>query len=167
MASTITFGMSKIELGELTAAGGVATNFETLGYSQEDSVTITTDDPEEIALNVEESDDPIFVKKKGGKTTIAFNVADPDLNVFEEMMGGTVASGTWSSPATLPTIERSVKLTPEQGLETTYTRVSLSAKWQPAAGKKGFGLLQISGSVLTPTLANEPKVRVKMVTSGE
>lgn len=159
-------GLSKIEIGTMAADGDVATTFETLGYTDTDSCEITVDDPEETEVTAEEVDDPIYVIRKAGKTSIAFNVLNPSVDVLKKVCGGTATAGSYSLPDKLPTIEVSVKITPTVGFVVTYPRVSIVGKISGKYAKSEPLKLSVSGTVLTPTKAGVAKGTFAPVTEG-
>ena len=149
---TITMGLSKIEVGPLAVDGGVSTSFAALGYTDPDSCEITVDDPEETEVTAEEVDDPIYVMRKAGKTSIAFNVLNPSADVLKKVCGGTVTEGgDYELPEKLPTIEMSVKITPTVGFVATFARVSIVGKLSGKYAKSEPLKLAVTGTVLNPT----------------
>lgn len=82
--SVITNGIS-----EITVDGIV------LGFTEEDSFSIITDDNTTIqSFNVEEQDDPIFTRITGSKAmSFEFTVADPNAATLTKLFDGTDSSG--------------------------------------------------------------------------
>ena len=145
-------GLSKIEIGPLAVDGGVSTSFAALGYTDPDSCEITVDDPEETEVTAEEVDDPIFVMRKAGKTTIAFNVLNPSADVLKKVCGGTVTEGgNYELPEKLPTIETGYKSTRTVCFVATFARVSIVGKLSGKYAKSEPLKLAVTGTVLTPT----------------
>ena len=156
--ATITMGLAKIEVGPLSADGGVSETFATLGYTDSDSCEIAVDDPEETEVTAEEVDDPIYVLRKSGKTTVTFNVLNPSMAVLQKICGGTFTElGGYELPDALPQIELSVKITPQVGFVATYPRVSIVGKLSGKYAKSEPLKLAVTGTVLVPTKSGTAK----------
>lgn len=157
----VAMGLSKIEVGT-PVSGGVATSFETLGYTDPDSCTIDTEDPEVTDVNAEEVDDPIYSISKAGKTNLNFNVLNPETSVLKKMMGGEVDNTThvWTAPSSLTQPELSVKITSETGHVFTFPRVKFTCKYGGTFGKSEPVKLTCAGVVLIPTDGQTPKMSV-------
>jgi hypothetical protein len=155
-----TLGLEKIEMGEVGTDGGMGTTLAQIGYTYEDTCTLTTEDPTDTEFYVEELDDPVAVISKQGKTTFSFSLANPSADTLKELMGGTVNSstGAWEAPTKLPTIEKSVKITPTQGFVITVPRMKIVAKFNANFSKTNMTLVEVTGTVLTPTKDGEPKM---------
>ncbi|OZI09582.1 hypothetical protein BWI93_03095 [Siphonobacter sp. BAB-5385] len=156
MASVVTLGLASIEVGAVAADGGPGTTLTSLGYTFEDSCTMTQDDPEVNEFFAEEVEDPIVRKMKKGRTTFAWQLMDPDAETLQKIFGGTVSSGTpktWSAPDVTPSIEQTVKITPHEGLVITIPRGSLVAKVNAQFSRKGMFLVDISVVPLKPKKA--------------
>jgi hypothetical protein len=160
-----TLGLTTIQFSAIASDGGVGTSFSTLGQTYENTCVLATDDPETTEFFIEESDTPVVSSSKEGKTTLKFSVADPDIDTLTELLGGTVTgvspNRVWKAPATLPTVERSIKLTPKQGFANfTIARASISAKMNSTFSKKNLFLIEVTATVLTPTKALEAKLTI-------
>ena len=167
MAEIITMGLSKIEVGTPAVDGDVATSFATLGYTDTDSCEITVDDPEETEVTAEEVDDPFYVMRKAGKTSITFNVLNPSVDTLVKVCGGTKGnSGEFEMPDTLPDIELSVKITPQTGFIGLFPRVSIVGKLSGKYAKSEPLKLTVTGTVLTPTKLGVPKATYTPITSA-
>lgn len=157
----VAMGLSKIEVGT-PVSGGEATSFETLGYTDPDSCTLDTEDPETTDVNAEETDDPIYSISKGGKSTLNFNVLNPDATVLVKMLGGTIDStyGTWKAPSQLTQPELSVKITMETGHVFRFPRTKFFCKYSGSFGKSEPIKLACIGSVLIPLNGETAKMLV-------
>lgn len=157
-----TLGLSKIEVGDIDATGGMGTTLAVLGYTYQDTCTMTQDDPETTEHYAEEVDDPVVVLSRAGKTNFNFSIMDADLNTLKTLLGGTVdgtgAAQKWNAPDKLPVIEKSVRITPEQGLKFEVPRMKLTSKINATFSKSGIMLIEVVGTVLQPTKANTPKM---------
>jgi hypothetical protein len=160
--SVVTLGLSKIEVGAIAADGDMGTSLATLGYTYQDTCKMTQDDPETTEHYAEEVDDPIVSISRGGKTNFAFSVMDADLTVLQTLLGGeTTGTGgmqKWSAPDKLPVIEKSVRITPEQGLKFEVPRMKLASKINAEFSKKGILLIDVAGTVLQPTKSGVKKM---------
>lgn len=156
--SLVTLGLSKIEVGDIGADGAMGDTLAPLGYTYQDTCKMTQEDPETTEHYAEEVDDPIVSISRGGKTNFAFSIMDADVNVLKTLFGGTVTGDSWSAPAKLPAIEKSVRITPEQGLKFDIPRMKLASKINGEFSKKGLFLIDVAGTVLQPTKADEPKM---------
>lgn len=163
----ITIGLSKIEIGDIAVDGGMGTSLAQLGYTYKDSCSLVTADPETTEHYAEEVDDPVVSFDKVGKTTLSFQVMNPDVDTLQTLLGGTgnTTSGVWSAPATIPVIEKSVKITPTQGLYFEIPRMKLTAKINANFGKSGIFLIDVVGTVLAPTKTGEPKLKATRITT--
>lgn len=159
----VAMGLSKIEVGT-PVSGGEATSYATLGYTDPDSCTLDTDDPETTDINAEEADDPIYSISKVGKSTLNFNVLNPLTTTLTQMMGGTVnqTTGDWEAPTQLTQPELSVKITMESGHIFRFPRVKFFCKYSGSFGKSEPIKLTCIGSVLIPTDGTTPKMLVTM-----
>ena len=159
----VAMGLSKIEVGT-PVSGGEATSYATLGYTDPDSCTLDTEDPETTDINAEEADDPIYSISKGGKSTLNFNVLNPLTTTLTQMMGGTVnqTTGDWEAPTQLTQPELSVKITMESGHIFRFPRVKFFCKYSGSFGKSEPIKLACIGSVLIPTDGTTPKMLVTM-----
>lgn len=162
----VTIGLSKIEIGAIAVDGGMGTSLASLGYTYKDSCSLVTADPETTEHYSEEKDDPVASSDKGGKTTLSFQVMDPDVDVLAILLGGTAdtTAGTWAAPDSIPVIEKSVKVTPTQGLYFEFPRMKLTAKINANFSKSGILLIDVVGTVLTPTKEDEKKMKATRIT---
>lgn len=156
MASIITLGLSSILVGAVANDGGAGTTLAALGLTYQDSCKMTQDDPEVNEFFAEEYEDPIVRKQKKGKTTFSFQLMNADAEALAAVFGGTVTGTTpkvWNSPTVSPTIEKTVKITPQEGLTITIPRGSLTAKINAEFSRKGLFLIDVMVVPLTPTKA--------------
>lgn len=165
----ITLGLSKIEVGEPAVDGGMGTSLAALGYTYKDSCSLMTEDPVTTEHEAEEVDDPVVAIDRAGKTTFKFQVMNPDVDTLQTLLGGTgnTTTGVWSAPASIPTIEKSIKLTPTQGLYFEMARVKLTAKINANFSKSGIFLIDVIGTILTPLKVGEPKLKATRITIPE
>lgn len=163
--SIITLGLSKIEVGAIAVDGGMGTNLASLGYTYQDTCKMTQEDPETTDHYAEEVDDPVVSISRAGKTLFNFSIMNPTVTVLADMLGGTAdeTAETWSAPAKFPTVEKSVKITPEQGLKFDIPRMRLTAKINAEFSKKGILLIEVAGTVMAPEKTGEAKMKATLL----
>lgn len=159
-----TLGLSKIEVGAIAADGGMGTTLDTLGYTYQDTCKMTQEDPETTDHYAEEVDDPVVSTSRGGKTNFNFSLMNPSVVVMADLLGGKATEGTgstqdkWEAPDKIPTVEKSVRITPEQGLKFEIPRMKLVSKINADFSKKGILLIEIAGQVMQPSKAGTAKM---------
>jgi hypothetical protein len=157
-----TLGLSKIEVGEIAAGGGMGTDLEQLGFTLQDTCNMTQEDPQTSEFFAEEVDDPVISVDRACKTTFNFSIMNPDVQVLQKLLGGTVTgagdTATWNAPASIPVIEKSVKITPKQGLVFSIPRMKLVAKINGQFSRSNVFVIEVVGTVLIPTAANTAKM---------
>ena len=164
MAELRILGVSKIEIGDIAADGGVATTFAALGGTYKDTASFRQEAGEDIEHEIEESDDPAEVVPGTKKSTVAWGIIDFTPATLVKALGGTV-TGTapnekWDAPATSSIIEKSVKITPKKGAPITMPRVALKGVIDYEAARAGIAKVLITGKVLTPTKAGVAPISV-------
>jgi hypothetical protein len=160
-----TIGLSSIEVGDVATDGGMGTTLAALGLTYQDTCKFQQEDPEENDFYAEEYDDPVFSQIKSGKTTFAFSIMNPELATLKALLGGTIVPEdgdnpeTWEAPDNMPIIEKSVKITPQQGLAFEIPRLKIAAKINGEFSKKGLLLIEVAGTALVPTKTGIKKYR--------
>jgi hypothetical protein len=168
-----TIGLSSIKVGDIASDGGMGTTLAVLGQTFQDTCKFGQGDPEEMEFYSEESDDPVFVASKAGKTTFSFSIMNPELETLKATLGGTITAAdaeaetpaTWEPPDTMPIIEQSVRITPKQGIAFDIPRMKISAKINGEFSKKGLLLIEVTGTALKPTKAVVKKFKAYKVAS--
>jgi hypothetical protein len=157
MADVYTLGLAKIEIGNIAEDGGMGTTLAAWGQTLQGTCNITQDDPETNEFFAEELDDPVVSISKRGKTTLAFSIMNPDLAALANTLGGTVTGEApnqkWNAPNGIPTIEKSVKVTPQQGHIWEFPRMKISAKINGSFSRENLFVIEVTGTALTPTKA--------------
>lgn len=150
--------VSSIEIGDIAAAGGVATTFESVGVIYKGTANLEQSEPENVEHECEELDEPIEVLAGAKKTTISWGIVDFTPANLVKLLGGTVTgegdAAVWNAPSSSAVIEKSVKITPKRGSVITIVRMSLSSRITYALSKEGIAQVLVTGTMLTPTLAN-------------
>lgn len=170
---TYTIGLSKIEVGAIAEDGGMGENLEVLGYTYQDTCTMTQEDPETTDHYAEEVDDPVVSISRGGKTNFNFSIMNPSVIVMADLLGGKATEGTgntpdkWEAPDKIPVVEKSVRITPEQGLKFEVPRMKLASKINANFSKSGILLIEVAGTVLQPTKANTPKMTASLLATAD
>ena len=164
-----TIGLAKIEVGDMAADGGMGTTLSSLGYTYQDTCQMTQEDPETTDHYAEEVDDPVVSISRAGKTLFNFSIMNPDVEVMETLLGGTGTPGvapaadTWEAPAKIPSVEKSVTITPEQGLKFDIPRLRMTTKINAQFSKSGIMLLEIAGTVMTPLKTGVAKIKATTI----
>ena len=164
-----TIGLSKIEVGDMAADGGMGTTLAQLGYTYQDTCTMTQEDPTTTDHYAEEVDDPVVSIDRGGKTLFNFSIMNPDVEVMETLMGGVATPGidpaadTWEAPDKVAVVEKSVKITPEQGLMFEIPRLRMRTKINSTFSKSGILLLEVAGTVMTPLKTGTAKLKATTI----
>lgn len=170
---TYTIGLSKIEVGAITEDGGMGETLDVLGYTYQDTCTMTQEDPETTDHYAEEVDDPVISISRGGKTNFNFSIMNPSVTVLADLLGGVGTPGTgstpdkWEAPDKIPVVEKSVRITPEQGLKFEITRMKLVSKINATFSKSGILLIEVAGTVLQPTKTGTKKITATLMTAAD
>lgn len=165
MADLITIGLAKIEVGDKGSGGTMGTILNVIGNTAEGSCTIETADPEVTEFFVEEKDGPIHTAIKQGQTTITFQLAAPDLAQCAAVFGGTVdvEEETWNYPSTAVQPEKSVKITPKEGLIFEIPRAKIAAKFTGQFGRSETLKVEVTITVMQPEGTNVPPMILSLV----
>lgn len=171
MAKTYTLGLSSIEMGDMAPDGDMGTTLEVVGQTLTDSCSMTQEDPAVTEFTCEELDDPVISIERAGKTTFNFSVMNPDPTVLQKLLGGEVTgtgnSAVWGAPDVIPVIEKSVKITPKQGLQFSIPRMKISAKINGQFSRSNIFVIEVIGTVLAPTKAGVKKMQAMVVTATD
>lgn len=160
----ITIGLAEIALGDIESDGGMSTSLEPWGYTEEDSCQIQFAEPEITEFVPEEIDDPIYVSSKEGTKNVTFKVMDAGTDTLVNIFGGTVTTTgvapnqvkTFNPPSTSVSIEKSLQITPKEGLIFKATRAKITASLDSTYSKNGLFTITVNARILKPTKAGEP-----------
>ena len=170
---TYTIGLSKIEVGAIAKDVGMGETLDVLGYTYQDTCTMTQEDPETTDHYAEEVDDPVISISRGGKTNFNFSIMNPSVTVLADLLGGVGTPGTgstpdkWEAPDKIPVVEKSVRITPEQGLKFEIPRMKLVSKINATFSKSGILLIEVAGTVLQPTKTGTKKITATLMTAAD
>ena len=170
---TYTIGLSKIEVGAIAEDGGMGETLDVLGYTYQDTCTMTQEDPETTDHYAEEVDDPVISISRGGNTNFNFSIMNPSVTVLADLLGGVGTPGTgstpdkWEAPDKIPVVEKSVRITPEQGLKFEIPRMKLVSKINATFSKSGILLIEVAGTVLQPTKTRTKKITATLMTAAD
>jgi hypothetical protein len=82
---------------------------------------------------------------------------NPDTTTLQKLFGGVVTgsgdTAKWTAPLSLPVIEKSVKVTPQQGLIWEFPRMKIAAKINGSFSRENVFVIEVTGTGLTPTKA--------------
>ncbi len=164
----ITIGLAAVELGDIASDGGMSTVMDQWGYTEQDSCVINFAEPETTDFIPEEIDDAIYSSSKDGEKTIEFTIMDPGTDVFQKVFGGTVTTTgtapneikTFTAPASSVNIEKSIRITPKEGLIFEATRMKLTASLDSTYSKNGLFTVKVKGKILKPKKGGEPTYKV-------
>jgi hypothetical protein len=170
MANVYTLGLAKIEIGDIASDGGMGATLSVIGYTYQGTCTMTTEEAETTDHYAEEMDDPVVSVSRAGKTTFSFSIMNPDVTVLKQFLGGTI-SGTgdtakWNAPNLMPAIEKSVRITPQQGLMFDIPRLKITAKINGPFSKTEMFLLEVTGTVLMPEKSGTYKLIATKITAA-
>ncbi|MDR1456379.1 MAG: hypothetical protein LBJ01_12060 [Tannerella sp.] len=160
MASVVTLGLAKIEVGELESDGGMGTSLAPLGYTYKETAQMAQEDGTTTDHEVEELDTPLESSTQPGKLSFNFSIADPDLDTLAKIFGGTVTGTKWNMPDASPELELSVRITPRKGLMFEIPRAKVVAKFNGSFSKTTLFLVEVSCTVLQPLKSGTSRVTV-------
>lgn len=163
----INLGISKIEFANVPANGSMATDtaLKPLGYTVEDSTSLNQEDGNRKDYNVEELDVPFDTSESGGKMTLSFTIADPDVDTLVKVFGGEkdATTGNYKAPDTKVTIEQAMKVTPKKGMGFIVPRTGITAKFTNSMGKNNYLGIEVVAEFKKSIKADVPIYEVFMV----
>lgn len=152
-------GVSQILFGNIEEDGSMSKNLEAVGYTLQDSTSITPDDPEVQEFYAEEVDTPVITKSKKGKVNFATQIMNPSLQVLHKFLGGTLEEHRWGDGSTYEHIEKSIRIIPDQGAACIdLPRVKIDAKLNMPLNNSSLATLDVAGILLQPEKEGEKKL---------
>lgn len=125
MSAKSIVGIEKIEMGDCGADGAMGLTLAEHVLIERDSVLLKMDEPGKTDLYVEGSDSPFMVIPDPNRVrALEFALRDMEAATLEKLFGGTVATDTWSAPASEALIEQSVKVT-TKAVSGYYREISI------------------------------------------
>lgn len=169
-----TLGLSKIETGDVAADGGMGATLAQDGYTYQDTCQMVTNDPTTTDFFAEEVDDPVVSIERAGTIQFNWSLMDPKPDTLVKYCGGTASKSAegldendvWEPPTTAPVIEKSVRITPQQGLKFEIPRLRIRAKLNGNFSKTAMLLLEVQGTVLVPEKENVKKLKASLVSNS-
>ena len=177
MVKVFTLGLSSIKTAPVPASGAMAADADLaqLGYTNQNSATLTMETPEKSEFFAEEVDDPVLISQKAGAITLEFDLMNPAPETLVTLMGGTASKSdvsltdndTWSAPDTVPNIELSIRVTPKQGFAFDIPRASIAATINGNFTTSELTLVHVVATAMTPTGSSAAKKLIlkKLATS--
>lgn len=153
--STITLGLSEIQVGKIGDDGSEATSYTKIGKTYQNTCKLTQDSSE-VTEHYEEGQSAPEVRKKKKKVPIlSFSIMDPDPKFLSAYLGGTVEGegdeAIWSWGDTDDDIEASIRVIPEVGLVYTIPRGDIEATLNNDFSSQGLNLVDFKVTPLKPS----------------
>lgn len=153
----VTIGLEALRFAPLANDGGPGTVFTALGTTSKGTFSFEEDDPTEKRVEIEESSDPLYVKKKQGARRLKFSIPDPDVEALAKIRGGTVTTATGKKTYEedeAVSLVGTIQVLPEDGFDSIqYNHVSIFGKMNGGLGQEQELLLEITVDILKPTKA--------------
>lgn len=150
----VTIGLKHIEIGDIAADGGPATVFTKFGNVSLDSFAFAEAEPTLKQVLIEESSASLKDFRTKGQLVLTANIADADTDLYATVRGGTIVTAagkkTYSEGDNFVNVEKTVRITPAEGLIFTINRASLSGLLTGGLGKNQELYLAVSISALQP-----------------
>lgn len=150
----IAMGVGAIRIAE--AGDGIpGAEFTVLPLPYKGSVAFNFQDPKEVKIETEGSDEPLYIEfVKDGSDYIEFSIPTPSNETIKLLMGGTIDTGTeeatkdvWKEAASIPSISKTFQCEtlPKAGKKVIYTIVNgkIAAKLSQAPGAEQAELLLV------------------------
>lgn len=153
-------GIRLADLEGLTAAPEESAYY-TLGNTYKDSASMVTEEGETIECECEEFDDPEDEINLPGSTTLKFSTSDLDPESCFKAFGGELSDDkkTWTAPTNFKSKEVAVKFTTRTGQKMLIGRAKMTSRMNWEIKKNGYGLIEHSLKVLTPTIDGMKKMQ--------
>lgn len=169
-----TLGLSQIKTGDIAADGGMGQSLAVDGYTYQDTAQMVTNDATVTDFFAEEVDDPVVSIERAGTVQFNWSLMDPTPDTLVKYCGGAASKSdqslpdndTWTPPTSAPVIEKSVEITPQQGLKFQVPRMRIRAKLNGNFSKSALLLLEVQGTVLIPEKDNVAKLTASIVSNS-
>lgn len=145
---SLAIGVSYVGFAPYTGTGKPGTVFTHIKDIFEGSVVFNFNDPTQITIKIEGTDQPRWVvNRKGEPDSIEMAIPSPSTKDMVMFCGGTDNAGIWEEPNSIPTINMSMRMItePYDGKCTEYVVVngSVVARLSQAPGKEQSELLLV------------------------
>lgn len=163
--SVVTIGLKKIEIAPLANDGGPGTVFVSFGNVSTDSFAFAEAESTLKQVLIEESAYSLKDFKTKGQLVASANIADPDTDMYALVRGGVVDTATpgkkkYSEGDDFVNVERTVRITPAEGLVFQINRCSLSGLITGGLGKNQELYLAITMGALQPQKAGVKAIEI-------
>lgn len=150
----IAMGVGAVRVAEV-GDGVPGVDFKDLPLPFRGSVAFNFQDPKEVKIDTEGSDDPLYIEfVKDGSDYIEFSIPTPSNETIKLLMGGAIDTGeegkgkdVWQEATNTPSISKTFQCEtlPKQGKKVIYTIVNgkIAAKLSQAPGAEQAELLLV------------------------
>lgn len=150
----IAMGVGAMRIAQV-GDGVAGTEFTILPLPTKSSVVFNFQDPKEVKIETEGTDEPFYVEMvKDGTDYIEFSIPTPSNKTIKDFMGGEIDEGTeqdpkdiWAAPMVVPSIAYTFQCEtlPKKGKKVIYTIVNgkIAAKLSQAPGAEQAELLLV------------------------
>lgn len=146
----VTIGIKKLEYGFVQPDGSPATAFKEC-HSLQDTLTFGDPTTTDVAVNVDQLDDPVFSRRFNGPQSFTINIPDADNDTYKDFTGGTITGGgVYEPPAKSKDIHMTIRITPDEGFVRIYNDCSIEAHETGVQGKTNAISLQVTCTISKP-----------------
>ena len=170
-----TLGLSEIKMGDIAQDGGMGQTLASLGYTYQDTAQMITEDAAVTDFYAEEVDDPVVSIGRAGKIQFKWSLMNPSPDDLVTLIGGSAAKSSgntgndndvWNAPDSYAVIEKSIEVSPKQGLKFSVPRAKIEAKINGNLSKSAMLLVEITATVMAPTKSGEKKLVAQIVAAS-
>ncbi|MBD1394261.1 PKD domain-containing protein [Mucilaginibacter glaciei] len=166
MPKQIAYSLKSIKDGLIPDLGTMAVLLVQRGTTYKGTASMKEEAQSVFDVESEEFDDPEASFSKRGKRTLAFSTFDYSPDMLVAYKGGNIAAdGAWEEPSYAPVIERSFQVITKDGTLIEIPRGVLRAVFNAEFKQDGVPLLEITITVLKPTGAGIPALRISKYTN--
>lgn len=150
--------ITSLLLGAVAGDGGVGTVLASPGDIVENTVKVNPADPTKTSFFAIGKQAAVYTALKAGETVLAFDIMTFDLEVIQDLLGGTITGVApnefWNAPiGTPPIIEKTIEILDVQGMTWQFGRVQISAKLVGEFNANTPNVIRVMGTILQPTKA--------------
>lgn len=155
MAYKFKYSMSKLQIGDVAADGGMGTSLETIDDPVRDTAVITMAEGTKTSFPSEIANAPYASVVEPGDKTLAVDFYAKNADQMAAIIGGTATAGTtgvgdsWQ-PDTDDPREQSVAITMKDGSKVELPRVNLTYTLEWKFMRNGLPLIHLTGDILAP-----------------